>query len=104
MTDPYKAIEAFARGAIAAMLSPCGDAPPARKARRRRAQLSKDAPAPSPRQLPLDLPIAPGVSVGEMPAPPLTQAQVEHMERVLRGEAPNGSYKPGEGVAPWMES
>jgi hypothetical protein len=60
------------------------------------------APSPSPRQL--DLPIdAPGAPAEE-PAPSITQAQAEAMERILRGEQPVGYYRPSEGVAPWMES
>lgn len=101
----YKAIEAFARGAMAALLSHDDSAdskPPARKAGRRRSQLSNQAPASSPRQL--DLPISAPGATEEIPAPPFTQAEAERMERVLRGEAPAGSYKPTEGVAPWMES
>jgi hypothetical protein len=104
----YRAIEAFARGAMSAFFTQ-GETPPAhavRKTRRRRSQAQPDAaPTPSPRQLDLHLEpiVAPGAPP-EMPASPLSQAEVERMERVLRGEAPNGSYKPSEGVAPWMES
>jgi len=32
------------------------------------------------------------------PAPPLTQAQYDRMEAILRGEAPIGYYKPHEGA------
>lgn len=49
------------------------------------------------RQIPLDLP--PTVA----PELPVTQAELEALERQLRGESPNGYYKPAEGVAPWME-
>lgn len=101
----YRAIEAFARGAMLALLgTDAGRVDAARKPGRRRTRPTDSAPAPSPRQLDL-LPIsAPGARDDEIPAPPFTQAEAERMERVLRGESPNGSYAPTEGVAPWMES
>lgn len=100
----YKAIEAFARGALSALLGDSAEPAAVRKSGRRRSRENPSAaPAPSPRQL--DLPItAPGAREGEIPPPPFTQAEAERMERVLRGEAPTGTYKPTEGVAPWMES
>lgn len=99
------AIEAFARGAMSALLTgaetPTPQAP--RRRNRRPARTTAAAPRPEPSrqmELPIDAPGAPG----GIPPPPFSQAEAERMEAALRGEAPTGFYKPDEGVAPWMES
>lgn len=99
------AIEAFARGAMSALLA--GSEAPARASRRRRVRpVRTRSSSPQPTAAPasqMELIEAPGAPA-DLPAPPFTQAQAEAMEAVLRGDAPTGYYKPDEGVAPWMES
>lgn len=36
--------------------------------------------------------------VGYVPEPPVTQAELDRMERVLAGDLPADQYMPGEGV------
>jgi hypothetical protein len=97
------AIEAFARGAMSALLAGSEtNGPHSRSPRRRRrsAPVERSSTSTAPRQL--DLPIsAPGMP-DEPIAAPFTQAEVERMEAVLRGDAPQGFYKPDEGVTPWQ--
>lgn len=99
------AIEAFARGAMSALLAGSETPSPSVTPRRRRKHGRTTAPRPAPTVAPqMELPIdAPGAPAG-IPPPPFSQAEAERMEAVLRGEAPTGFYKPDEGVAPWMES
>ena len=115
MSD-YRAIEAFARGAMTALLAGSegggGSAPQPRPRRRHRSArgtptLAVPTPPPQPQQMPLmdaGGPIAPGAGADDTMPASITQAQAEAMERVLRGEMPVGYYRPAEGVAPWMES
>lgn len=101
------AIEAFARGAMSALLAGSETPVLPRASRRRRARpVRVRSSSPQPTAAPasqMELIDAPGAPA-DLPAPPFTQAQAEAMEAVLRGDAPTGYYKPDEGVAPWMES
>ena len=105
MASVESLVEAFARGLAhgfaAAQLTETAPLPQSGKGRRRhtsrkRAVVRHDSP-PSPEpQLIFEQP--------EMPAPPVTQAEMDRMERVLRGESDAEHYAPGEGVAPWQGS
>lgn len=95
------AIEAFARGAMSALLAGESARPVPQTKRTRRRRTAPTTATPPPEQM--ELQIAPG-AVPEMPAPPVTQAQMEAIDRVLRGEQPAGTYRPTEGEAPWMRS
>lgn len=67
-----------------------------RRSRLRQEVVPQNEPPPDAPQIVFDQP--------EIIAPPFTQAQVEAMERKLRGENPQDTYVPGEGVAPWQGS
>ncbi len=112
MTDVYKLVECFARGLTQGFLTthPAPEKEAARKTpsvRKGRTveqlpgQLHLDfTPPPLPESLQvreenMGEPIAPGAGVfADMPAPPLTQRQVEQIEAVLRGEVPPDTYVP----------
>lgn len=91
-------VEAFARGLAQGFVQ--SPAPvPARRGRssRRKPLAVEQPPTPVPQQETLfDRP--------EVLASPITQAELERMERQLRGEEPTDKYTPQEGVAPWQGS
>jgi hypothetical protein len=91
-------VEAFARG-LAQGFAGVSAMPPRQTAGKRRSarpsQRSSAAPPPVPETI---------YATPEIIAPPVTQAELERMERALRGEGPTDSYVPSEGVAPWQGS
>jgi hypothetical protein len=103
-SPPKSPLDVVAAALVRALLAAATDAsvapvspPVARRPRaRHRGPAAPAAPAPLHSPVPeLD---------PSIPAPPVTQAEVDAMERTLAGASPNGYYRPGEGVAPWMES
>ena len=98
-------VEAFARGLAQGFVQERTAPAPVRKGRRRPPKRSSDTAAveqkPSPHQEAVQETL---FDNPEHLAPPLTQAELEQMERALRGDGPANSYVPGEGVAPWQGS
>ena len=98
------AARGFAQGLVGGIEHPL---PPAKAPARR----STPRRAVSDRQIPLDLPAMPDIGAapvpeftnGEPPGPVVTQAEMERMERTLRGEVQLDAYVPEDAeVKPWI--
>ena len=101
--DPEKLVEAAFRGLMSALVGAGSSDPRKATPRRRRAGSSASSPravSPTPPPDPTQPMLFDDVTM----APPVTQDELDKMERMLRGEPQPGARVPGEGDNAWMGS
>lgn len=84
-------VEAFARGLARGLVEQVPSAQPQRAKQRRRTNTVAGAPPPPPTDTGM-------IHNNGTVAPPVTQAELDRIEAILKGEMPSDSYMPGEGV------